>query len=198
MRPKPLIIACCCFFIFSTVSFAQSNLNFGVKGGVNLSTLLDDYGSSSSFLNGPHIGGVAQLDLSEGDEGFVQYALRGELYYSAQGAKDEFGKTNLSYINLPIMIQRYIFSSGFYLETGPQFGFLLAAKSKDEEGSVNIKSQLKPIEVALNVGLGYQFNSGLGISTRVTSGLTSVSKESSVKNLTVGLGLVYIFGKSND
>jgi hypothetical protein len=197
MQSKPLIIITVCTFFYS-VSFAQSPINFGVKGGVNLSVLSDEYGSDASFATGPHFGGIGQLKLGENDEGIAQYALQGELLYSAQGSKYDGGKTTLSYLNVPVMIQRYLFSSGFYLETGPQVGFLLSAKTKDEDGTTNIKSQLKSIDFALNFGLGYQFNSGLGINARLSNGLTSVSKDYTVKNVTIGFGLVYIFGKNSD
>jgi len=198
MQIKLSILAVTCFIFVSFSSSAQSAVNFGVKGGVNLSAFLGDDANTNSFLTGPHFGGLARVALGENEEGFMQYVCQAEALYSVQGAKDETGKTTLSYLNVPLMIQRYLWSSGFYLETGVQVGFLLSAKTKDAEGTTNVKSQLKPVDVALNFGLGYKFNSGVGINARFSNGLTSVSSGYNVKNATIGLGLFYILGKKND
>ena len=66
------------------------------------------------------------------------YAIQSEIFYSIQGSKADNDKVSLSYINIPIMVQRYIASSGFYIETGPQLGFLLSAKEKAAGIETNI------------------------------------------------------------
>ena len=186
------------FFVLFLIPFlihAQSTIRPGIKGGVNLSTFIGTEASEASALIGPHIGGLAQITLGENDEGFLSYALQPELFYSMQGAKADDGKVTLSYINLPVMIQRYIASSGFYIETGPQVGFLLSAKSKFEGTSEDIKSQMRSIDFALNFGLGYKLVSGIGISARYSLGATSnANDDSDIHNATISFGLFYVFG----
>lgn len=197
MKSKPLIVISC-ILLAPLSSFSQAEINFGIKGGANLSLFLGEDAGETTFLTAPHLGGLAQLTLGENNEGFISYAFQAEVFYSMQGAKETNGKTTLSYLNVPIMVQRYFGSSGFYIETGPQIGFLLAAKTKDSNGTTNIKSQSKAVDIALNVGIGYKFNSGIGISARYSNGLTSVSSNGDVKNATLGFGLFYIFGHNNN
>ena len=93
------------------------------------------------------------------------------------------------------MVQRYIASSGFYIETGPQLGFLLSAKEKAAGIETNIKSQLKKIDFSWNVRLGYKFNSGIGINARYGLGLTTINSTGyDIRNAVISAGLYYIFG----
>ena len=123
------------------------------------------------------------------------YAIQSEIFYSIQGSKADNDKVSLSYINIPIMVQRYIASSGFYIETGPQLGFLLSAKEKAAGIETNIKSQLKKIDFSWNVRLGYKFNSGIGINARYGLGLTTINSTGyDIRNAVISAGLYYIFG----
>jgi hypothetical protein len=115
-----------------------------------------------------------------------------------QGAKSGDDKTTLSYINVPVMIQRYIKSTGFYFETGPQFGFLISAKDKVNGTETDVKSELKTFDFSLNFGLGYRFNSGLGVGARYGLGITPINKSGyDANNAVISGGIFYIFG-SND
>jgi hypothetical protein len=49
------------------------------------------------------------------DEGFITYAFQSEFYYSMQGAKSGSNNTIVSYVNIPVMMQRWITFSGFYI-----------------------------------------------------------------------------------
>jgi len=198
MKLKLSVIIVISFLLNPCLSFAQVGVNFGVKAGGNLSLFLGEDAGEANFLAGPHVGGLAQFTFGGNDEdGFIKYAVQAEAFYSMQGAKDGSDKTTLSYLNIPVMAQRYFGSSGFYVETGPQIGFLLSAKSKDADGTVDIKSQLKSIDIAFILGLGYKFSSGIGINARFSNGLTSISSGDNIKNETIGFGLFYIFGKKS-
>lgn len=96
------------------------------------------------------------------------------------------------------MVQRYIASSGFYIETGPQIGFLLSAKSKSSLGNFDIKKDTRPVDIMLNFGLGYLHSSGIGVSARYGLGVTSVSKDYDVKNAVISFGLFYVFGRGKE
>lgn len=184
--------------LFTSSSFAQIDVSFGVKGGANLSLFLGEDAGETTFLTSPHLGGLAQFTLGENNEGFITYAFQAEAFYSMQGAKEGSDKTTLSYLNIPLLVQRYFGGSGFYIETGPQVGFLLSAKTKDANGTIDIKSQSKAVDFALNVGFGYKFNSGIGINARYSNGITSVTSIGDIKNATLGFGLFYIFGKGDN
>jgi hypothetical protein len=195
MRTRSLFFSIAAFLCCSFTLQAQVNVNFGLKGGANFSTFIGSEALTEETLIAPHLGALAQITIGEDNEGFLSYALQPEIVYSMQGAKIDNQKTVLSYVNIPIMIQRYVASSGFYIESGPQVGFLVSAKAKADGISADIKSELKPVDFALNVGLGYKFGSGFGINARYNIGLTSIDKNGSdVKNATISAVLFYVLG----
>src|SRR6476620_209165 len=146
MRTRSLFFSIAAFLCCSFTLQAQVNVNFGLKGGANFSTFIGSEALTEETLIAPHLGALAQITIGEDNEGFLSYALQPEIVYSMQGAKIDNQKTVLSYVNIPIMIQRYVASSGFYIESGPQVGFLVSAKAKADGISVDIKSELKPVD----------------------------------------------------
>lgn len=71
------------FFGFSIIQ--AQDIKFGVKAGINLAndTGEGEFDTGSSLKAGIHLGGVAQLSISE------KFGVQGELLYSMQGFKDE-------------------------------------------------------------------------------------------------------------
>lgn len=163
----------------SAFGAAQAQLKFGAKAGVNLATLTGDFADDAKMKVGFNAGGLVEYKLTD------KFALQGELLYSLQGAKTEdrtdylFGeyeeeenKINLSYINIPILAKYYIVK-GFNVEAGPQVGILVSAKSKveytevyddgdglvtySESSEVDIKDNVKTVDVSFNIGAGYDF-----------------------------------------
>src|SRR5437868_1349697 len=116
---KTVIIAAC----FLIVSGAEAqHTHFGIKGGVNISRLnFGDDDISSDNKVGVHFGVLAHIHASK------TWAVQPELLYSLEGAQkvgNPQTKYVLNYLNVPVLLQ-YMFSNGFRLEGGPQFGFLL-------------------------------------------------------------------------
>ena len=74
-----------------TISSQAQNFRFGLKGGLNFTTL--NGGNISDTIDsktGYHIGAVAQLSL------LGSFAIQPELIYSTQGIND----LNIDYLNL--------------------------------------------------------------------------------------------------
>lgn len=175
------------------IANAQS-VKFGVKAGVNIATLTGDaVADDVSMKVGFNAGGLAEIKFTD------MIALQPEVLFSMQGARtvdrtndivgnrfEEESSVNLGYINVPVMLKIYPTKS-FFLEGGPQVGFLISAKSKNEDTSnfvdgtsivesetVDIKDNLKTVDVAFNLGLGYDFTENLFINARYSLGLTNV------------------------
>ncbi len=175
------------------IANAQS-VKFGVKAGVNIATLTGDaVADDVSMKVGFNAGGLAEIRFTD------MIALQPEVLFSMQGARtvdrtndivgnrfEEESSVNLGYINVPVMLKIYPTKS-FFLEGGPQVGFLISAKSKNEDTSnfvdgtsivesetVDIKDNLKTLDVAFNLGLGYDFTENLFINARYSLGLTNV------------------------
>ncbi len=124
--------------------------------------------------------------------------------YSGQGASfnDSFatGKLNYGYLNVPVLF-KYQLSSGLFLETGPQVGFLLSAKETADGQSGDEKSNTQSIDFAWAFGLGFKLPLGLGIDARYNLGMTNLAKGdfssdgTTAKNSVFQFGLFFMFPK---
>ncbi|HEY0612085.1 MAG TPA: porin family protein [Chitinophaga sp.] len=163
------------------------DIKFGVKGGLNVASLSDLNGSSK--LSG-HIGGFANFK-------FTNWAIQPEILFSGQGTNDVLNsdtKWALSYINIPVLFQ-YYFLPQFYAEAGPQMGFLLSAKSKNNGVSVDIKDAFKTVDIVSAIGVGYKFPIGVGVYARYNFGFTDlVDGTVDPRNSVFQLGASYTFG----
>ncbi|MDR4953338.1 porin family protein [Chryseobacterium sp. ES2] len=197
---KQLLSVC---IVIGTMAFAQSTggPKFGVKAGGNLSSIS---GSDTKSKLGFYAGAFVNIPISE------VFSIQPEVVYSQQGtkAKDKYLlgaipvkdiKQILNYINVPVMIQ-YNATPKFYLEAGPEFGFLINAKAKEyflgESLSWDNKSLLSTFNFGLGIGLGYKFIPSLGVNVRYIAGLTKIVKddaEEPSKNTNLQLGVNYYF-----
>lgn len=191
---KRLKVFIASLFVCSTV-MAQEDPKFGLKGGLNVSTLDYSNGTDADWRAGFHLGGLAHIHVTP------SFSLQPEVYYSSQGAKlpysnDDKLNLNLSYINVPVLLQ-YNFANGFRLQGGPQVGFLVGVSDKvnDVEQNGYSTSSFKSVEVALPLGMGYLGYSGLGVDVRYNIGLTNIRKNASstMKNNVFQVGAFYLF-----
>lgn len=192
--------------VASTFTFAQQ---FGVKGGMNVSSLSKDASLSDQKSKiGFNAGFFMNAPLSS------EFSIQPELIYTQYGAKGVWtnpidnnkysSASHLDYIAVPVMFQ-YNATPNFYLEAGPEFGLLVSAtdKLKNEttgasSTSDNYKDQLNGFNFGLGIGLGYYFTPSFGLTTRYVAGFTDIYKNNSgdaVKNNVFQVGLAYKFGK---
>ncbi len=189
-------------FLFATALLAmnamraQTTTHFGIKAGVNLAKLKIDNSTDSKQRVGFHAGGLAHIHLDP------HFALQPELLFSTQGRQQTIGgveyKANLSYINLPILLQ-YMVANGFRLETGPQFGLLVSANSSTNGSERDVKDTYKSTDVSWAFGAGYLTSSGIGFDARYNLGLSNINdiSEATVKNRVWQFGLFYQFMHSD-
>lgn len=182
--------------IGSMLAVKAQDVKFGVKGGLNLSKLTSTNGSK--VLAGFNAGALVNFKLDN------NWAIQPEVQYSTQGTKVKNdilwgavtteGSMKLDYINVPVLAQYHIIDE-FYLEGGPQIGFLTSAKAKSGGVSVDVKDNMKTVDFGLNFGFGYKFDMGLGIGARYNFGLTNVYDSDKInrKNSVAQIDLFYIF-----
>ncbi|MEO8532458.1 MAG: porin family protein [Flavobacterium sp.] len=169
---------------------------FGVKGGLNVSTLTGRYEDDTKSLIGFHVGGFAEIKIIK------RLAIQPEVLFSTQGAKfDGFGgdkyDSKLNYLNIPVLAKFFI-TEKFTVEAGPQIGFLLSAKIDGEDS----KDYYKSADFGFNLGAGYNFTDDLSVGIRYTVGLSGVYDTDnedvddyidSSKNSNLALSLAYKF-----
>lgn len=190
---KVLIFTAIVLFGFTNVN-AQKDVQFGVKGGLNLSTISTDNDIICfESASGLQFGVMAEVPLSE-QIGFgpevqlfrpnidycIEYYLDDYPYDTskAAAADDYSGTIKLSYLNVPLMLKYYV-AEGFSLEAGPNVAFLLSAKDEyndfGDTGEDDIKDELKGIDFGVNFGLGYKLEGGLNFGARYNLGLSDAN-----------------------
>jgi hypothetical protein len=94
----------------------------------------------------------------------VKYEQLGWKFNDVDAAK-------VDYINIPVMANFYV-AKGFALKVGLQPGFLVNAK----QGSVDFKDKCKTFNLAIPVGLSYEFKNGITLDLRGGYSLTRLDK----------------------
>jgi hypothetical protein len=177
------------------------DVTFGVKGGLNIAKLTNS--NDTKVRPSIYIGGLVNIAFNE------SFSIQPELLYSGQGNKYDIGNTNttvtdkVNYITTPVMAQYHIVPE-FYLEAGPQLGFLVASKVKSGNVTLDVKDETKSVDFGLGFGLGYQFPIGLGIGARYMFGLTDVyehngavvNTDRNIKNSVAQIGVFYMFNQA--
>jgi opacity protein-like surface antigen len=189
-RTKKNILSVIAILLFGIANAQEAK--FGVKAGLNLSTLSGDSYPESQILPGFVLGGFAAVKVTD------KFVFQPELLFSFQGTayrsyyngnyNDYYQQENLNlnYLLIPIMGKYYV-AKKFSLEFGPQFGFLLTARTNYfnsntvgdgnyNTDSVDIKDQFKSFAFGLNVGAGYDFTDKWGINLRYNFGLNNVAQ----------------------
>jgi opacity protein-like surface antigen len=166
--------------LFLGISAHSQILQFGVKGGLNTSTLSGDGDIGS--LTGFHAGVFASIDL-------VIIDVVPELVYSTQGASFGNQDRKLDYFNIPVMARLNLLKI-LYIEAGPQFGFLMSAK----DGSEDIKDDIESTDISLGIGAGVELFDTFDLGLRYNMGTTDVTKApGDYKNNVFQIGLAYKF-----
>lgn len=188
---KKLLLA----FLASFVTYTTiAQVNFGVKGGANISTIRLTNGDAADRVLDFHVGGLAQVKLSD------LFAVQPEIMYSRQGMKTKMFTRNiryedqLSYINIPVL-GKYTAESGFHIHTGPQFGFLLSAKTTQPDVNEDKSDFYKKFDFAWALGAGHLTRSGIGFDARFNFSLTNMAKPEGAnhKQTVWQIGLYYQF-----
>jgi len=196
LNTKPKIMKKTLVSIILVLAFTALQAQFGVKGGINLANWagddVDEEGKKA--LIGPYFGFFYNIECAD------MFSIQPELVYSSQGVKYELmgqsAKIAASYLNLTALA-RLNTSSGFFVGIGPQIGFLLSAKIK-EDGSddLDIKDEMKGTDIAAAIAAGYELESGFGFYARYNHSFSKLLEDDSkAYNRVFQVGLRYTIGK---
>ncbi|MDY0090169.1 MAG: porin family protein [Flavobacteriaceae bacterium] len=172
---KSLII-----ILLTITGFSSSNaqmLQFGVKAGVNFSTLEGDNTYDLSHYTNFHFGAVLELGI------FQNFSIQPELLYSSQGAKvdsDAVKDIKYDYITVPVLAKFYLITDKLSLEAGPQFSFMINENVPDQFES-------KTFDFALAGGLAYNITNNFFVQARYVAGLSEAAKDAEITNKVIQL-----------
>ena len=178
-------------------------MQFGVKVGLNLANVSIDpepEGMSFDAATKFGVGGIMLYPLSE------VLDLQVEAMYLLKGTKAEFDifgtvfelELNLAYLSVPVMVRYNLGSEDTspYIVVGPEFGFLLSAKSKFDGEEEDIKDDFKSLDLGLNIGAGVSMNMGatpMFGEVRYSLGLSDISDDPDDPDTTVKTTGIQLF-----
>jgi hypothetical protein len=131
-----------------------------------------------------------KFGLSAGAELWYQFhyslALSAGLIESNQGTKTEginlentnnvketySYSVNTQVLNIPLLLHVFV-APGLSFEAGVQPGFLLSAKSKENDEKNDVKSLMKTFDLSIPIGISYEYGN-IQLDLRYNHGLTSL------------------------
>ena len=166
---------------FSAVAQTNVSLDYGVKAGLNLSSMIlsDDFNVLETEVKpGADFGGFMRINLHE------NFAIQPELefYYRGTGIKAEAGPVSLENkinqwgMQIPVYALGKVELGKGQFYGGPYFGVGFSAKTDDIEFGIfkkdpidlyeeyNDKSALQRWDVGIACQLGYEFANGIQIN----------------------------------
>lgn len=155
-------------FVIFTCSILAQDLEFGLKSGLNVSSLnnegseLDSYKSKLGLL----IGAFGTFETTKNS------ALKTELLYSMEGAnhKDSDTFIRLHRLAIPILFH-YKLTESIRLEAGPEFKYQVGFDSDFLGGPDNLEATFHDVDYGVSVGFEFKPISKIGISVRNYFGL---------------------------
>lgn len=151
-----------------TTSYSQTEKSFGIRGGINMSTLTNanlDRKTSGYFSV---FGNFKFSDL---------YAFQPEIGYSNQGGNvrntSSFDDIDIHYVSLSAINKFFVKDSGFHFLIGPGLDFdvddTVIGISNREEGN-----DITFVDINITLGIGLEFKNGLGFEVRYKQGVVDV------------------------
>tara|TARA_R100000935_G_scaffold13736_5_gene27657 strand:+ start:83341 stop:83991 length:651 start_codon:yes stop_codon:yes gene_type:complete len=209
------ILALITFSLFTSTTFSQnSDIEFGLKGGVNYAKFTPNPSIRGIELAqyqrkfGFYVGGYSNFTLSE------KFKIQPELLFALQGSvfliedieiresADELPivgdfKTKITEttISVPVVAKYYV-TNTFYLEAGPQFGFIINREDKvieslSDDPNFNTRPDFDYdiFDFGVALGVGLKLTEQLSLNSRYFIGL--IKRDDSVKSSVFNLGVEY-------
>lgn len=173
-------------------------IKYGVKTGLNISSMSDFMAFKSDFSSGVgfRIGGFVNMRWGQRTEnslpGTGVLGFQPELIYSNQLVKIDVNEIKMNYISIPMFLKIYP-TTALCVELGPEFSYLITTSpSKLDVDDAKIKvGDCKGLCMGASVGIAYDFNTGLTVGIRYTHGLTDLAKNLKWRNnntqITIGM-----------
>lgn len=164
-------------------------IKYGVKAGVNMSTMGNDMKFDPNFGMGTgfRIGAMANFHWGQRTAnslpGTGWLGIQPEIMYSYQSVKTGGDNINMSYIQVPVMLKVYPLAA-LSIEVGPEFNYLVATSPKQltVDGATIKTGDCSGFNMGVGVGAAYELEMGLTLGDRYSLGFTDMAKNLKWKN----------------
>ena len=210
MNTKQALILLVSIFSFSGIFGQDTTDNFGIKGGVNYGKYVRDQNSIEyNYQFGFYAGGFFKHHI--GSKSIFQpellFALQGSTVNTKDNPLTDFNGNPIQNtstfdfeyevyeftISIPLPIKLY-FTEGFYMESGPQFGFIVDRTITTSQflldGNDNsfVKEGSDNFDFGVCVGTGYDVSKSLSLNARAYAGLI---KRDAIRSFVFNFGIEY-------
>ncbi len=168
---------------------AQLAIRYGIKAGLNLSTMSNGMEFDPGFGMGAgfRVGAVANFHWGQRTAtslpGTGWFGLQPEVMYSYQSVTSDGGNINMHYVQVPVMLKIYPLSA-LSIEVGPEFNYLVATSPKDVtvDGATVKVGDCSGFNIGIGAGVAYELKMGLMFGARYSFGFTDMAKNLKWKN----------------
>lgn len=188
------------FLFFSPNSYSQQNsfsnnlfkptVVKGLKAGVGFSNLISDNDEGIGSKTSYSFGGLLIYNFSP------VLAFQSELLYSLKGSEyDSDNGIYLNYLDIPLLFKKYFSNSPtnrFSIFIGLQPSFYLNGDVKIY-GTSYSADRVKSIDLAIPLGLDYQFSNNILLDIRYNLGLLNITESGTLKNYSIIASFGYLF-----
>lgn len=179
-------------------SLSTFTMKVGPKVGLNLANLSGTQTFENVSMKTSLNGGVVfnmrwgQRHLSSAF-GTGVFGIQPEILFSMQGANVDGKSVNLNYLMVPVMIKFYA-TECFNIEMGPEFALLISdpGKVNREMFTYDLRNLSGGKDVALAIGMGYDFDFGLSINARYNYGVSQLAGNLPWKNSVIQISLSWL------
>ena len=178
--------------LFGSINFVMAqSVNFGLKGGINFSSLSASFGGSTvttSNASGFHVGAVVDVGLGD-------WSLQPGLLYSTKGVSN--GTFNYLEVPVNLLYNFKIPEAGkFFLGAGPYAAYGISGSNGITFGG-GVNDVGNP-DFGLNFLVGVRFKDGLMFSANYGLGLTNLNNDTStadinINNKVISISIGYFF-----
>jgi len=178
-----LIISTILFLSLAITAQAQSPVDFGVKGGINLADLAN-FDEDFNTRTGLHAGLVLDFSLP-----MMPIGIESGVYYSQKGSEATYGSGSLTfkldYIEVPVMAKINVGPPGPFtphILAGPYAAYNINAELEGTSGSSTATEDASDFTTDVDfggiVGVGADFNAGvtkLNVQARYSRGFVDIN-----------------------
>lgn len=184
----------CATFAMTAQSWSD-DVQFGIRGGLNLSTVVGDDVDEPDNRTGFYAGLLVEAPLSE------RISLQPEVFYGTQGfdladQPDQVDSSfKIDYIQVPVLLKIYIID-GLNIHVGPQFGFKVNEEVdlNGENASIDFDTDtINDFDFQITSGVEYKFGKNLFAQARYSRGFSELIEDTDAYNsvFSFGLGLMF-------
>ena len=207
MKKNRLIIITVFLMLFTIISYGQPVVNpvktsFGVKGGVNLSTINNEQANiafSPELNAGFNAGAFLNIHFGFRNQGSAAgtglFGIQPELLFSQQGFSVEGQSVSFNYVSIPILAKLYA-TKGLSLEVGPDFNYMISASPNSATlggAEINIEKLKGSKDVGLTFGASYETKLGLLVDVRYNYGFSGLASNLAWKNQVIAVSIGWMF-----